>query len=588
MKKTKQEFTGRQNPPGEGADETKPTQRGKNRRESIESFVVVFVAFLVFSLEAEGFVIPTGSMAPTLMGRHKEIVCPECGDVYTVNADCEVDSDGTGAATGIRVAWGTCQNCRFTSRVDDAPSVSGDRIYTMKKNLALPLLPQAGRVGPARWEVAVFRLPEDPQVRYIKRLVGMPDEIIRIQQGDIWRRPSHGSEPFQRLRRPISHQMAMQVLVYDDSHRAASLRANPEWRRWVPEPEGWTEPDPGTYAGHASGQGWSELRYRHVVPDPEQWEDIRAGRPLSVPPRPMLVTDFSSYNTDLSPQGWLDRRSAARPWFQPHWVGDLTLSCRVDVRQTAGRLRLDLIKAGESNRCELDLSTGQATLTHGQRRAGPPVHTTINTKGVHLVTFANVDDRLTLIVDGILPFGDGRPCEPESSWIHAIPTAADLEPARIAVQGADLEVTRLVLKRDIYYTLQPGESDQLSLEDFSQVGPRGFFDMLADPARYAGLGPPPRRDYPLGPGRYLMLGDNSPWSRDGRAWGRRDQIDQDDPPSGWDDSGRESWEVPESLIIGKAFCVYWPHLKPAWPEFRLGPDQRFPVRPNIERIRWIR
>jgi len=46
--------------------------------------------------------------------------------------------------------------------------------------------------------------------------------------------------------------------------------------------------------------------------------------------------------------------------------------------------------------------------------------------------------------------------------------------------------------------------------------------------------------------------------------------------------------VPESLIIGKAFCVSWPHLKPAWPEFRLGPDQRFPVRRYFERIRWIR
>jgi hypothetical protein len=70
--------------------------------------------------------------------------------------------------------------------------------------------------------------------------------------------------------------------------------------------------------------------------------------------------------------------------------------------------------------------------------------------------------------------------------------------------------------------------------------------------------------------------------------GQKVQIDQNDPDSGWDDSGRESWEVPESLIIGKAFCVYWPHLKPAWPEFRLGPDQRFPVRPYFERIRWIR
>jgi signal peptidase I len=32
----------------------------------------VLVAFLIWSFEAEGFVIPTGSMAPTLMGRYKE------------------------------------------------------------------------------------------------------------------------------------------------------------------------------------------------------------------------------------------------------------------------------------------------------------------------------------------------------------------------------------------------------------------------------------------------------------------------------------------------------------------------------------
>src|SRR5215471_16627392 len=66
-------------------------QKAKSGRESIESFVVVFLAFLIWSLEAEGFVIPTGSMASTLMGRHKEIVCPECQYVYTVNADREVD-----------------------------------------------------------------------------------------------------------------------------------------------------------------------------------------------------------------------------------------------------------------------------------------------------------------------------------------------------------------------------------------------------------------------------------------------------------------------------------------------------------------
>ena len=59
----------------------------------------------------------------------------------------------------------------------------------MKKGVELPFVPSAGRVGPGRWEVAVFKLPEEPEVRYIKRLVGMPEEVIRIQQGDLWRRP---------------------------------------------------------------------------------------------------------------------------------------------------------------------------------------------------------------------------------------------------------------------------------------------------------------------------------------------------------------------------------------------------------------
>ena len=86
-------------PDGDPAD-LHQKKRKRERRESIESFVVVFLAFLVWSFEAEGFVIPTGSMAPTLMGRHKEIVCPECGYTYTVNADCEVDSSGSGASTG--------------------------------------------------------------------------------------------------------------------------------------------------------------------------------------------------------------------------------------------------------------------------------------------------------------------------------------------------------------------------------------------------------------------------------------------------------------------------------------------------------
>ena len=562
--------------------------KARHRRESIESFVVIVVAFLVWSLEAEGFVIPTGSMAPTLMGRHKEMTCPECGLVYTVNADCEVEASGFGASTGLRVAWGTCQNCRFTTRVDELPSLSGDRIYTMKKGLSLPWIAGAGQVGPRRWDVTVFKLPEEPEVRYIKRLVGLPKETIRIREGDLWHRPDGSRSDFQRLRRPLDHQQATQVLVYDDAHRAKSLNGDARWRRWVPQDDGWSEPADGDFKSSSRGQGWTELRYRHIVPDPEQWDAIRAGLPVPTPPRPTLITDFSSYNTDLTTQGRAHPRQAARPWFQPHWVGDLTVSCRLTVGRSAGRFRIELIKAGASHRCEIDLATGPATLFRNQNQLGSPAHTSAADPGRHDLILANVDDRLTLWIDGTLPFGEGLPYRETEPETNASPTTADLEPVRIAAKAGDLEVSNLVLKRDLYYTREPGMADRAGLESVPYRGPRALFDLLADPAQYAATGMPPIRDFPLGPGRYLMLGDNSPWSRDGRAWSTHDQIDPDIPGRGWDASGRESWEVPESLIIGKAFCVYWPHFQPIWPNLKLGPDLRLPVRPSVEQIRWIR
>src|SRR4051794_18049304 len=71
--------------------EAKPKEvKKEGHRETIEAIVVAMIlALLVRGFEAEAFVIPTGSMAPTLMGRHKEITCPQCGYVYSVNASSE-------------------------------------------------------------------------------------------------------------------------------------------------------------------------------------------------------------------------------------------------------------------------------------------------------------------------------------------------------------------------------------------------------------------------------------------------------------------------------------------------------------------
>ncbi len=563
------------------------SNKSRSGRESIESFVVVYLCFLIWSLEAEGFVIPTGSMAPTLMGRHKEIACPQCGYLFTVNADREVDPTAKGESARRRIRSGTCENCRFEASVGESPSFSGDRIYVMKDGLSLPFFGASSRVKLKRWDVAVFKLPEEPEVRYIKRLVGMPNEVIRIDGGDLWVHPLDHSREFERLLRPPDHQEAMQLMVFDDTHRAKALAQDPRWLRWVAASGcDWPQSPPGVYSPRDHTKGWTELRYHHVVPSPAQWEALRAGEPLPRPPFSTLITDYYSYNTDVSAYDQSHPTGSARAWFQPHWVSDLTIALRLTVRERIGQFRMELIRAGVSNHCDLDLASGLARLYHGDRPLGDAVPTEIIQAGTYDVVFANVDGRLTLWVNGRRPFGDGRTYD--SALEPAVPTATDLEPARVAACGAAIKVERLVLRRDLYYTLEPSESDYSNLDGSTRIESSALLELLSDPARFPGLARYPARDYSIGPRRYLMLGDNSPWSRDGRAWGSSDQIDPQTPGQGWDITGRASWEVPEALLIGKAFCVYWPHPQPVWPKLSLGPDIRLPIRPYIEQMRWIR
>ncbi|MDB4370952.1 S26 family signal peptidase, partial [Mariniblastus sp.] len=45
-------------------------------RETIESIIVAIVLALMFrAYEAEAFIIPTGSMAPSLQGQHMDLEC---------------------------------------------------------------------------------------------------------------------------------------------------------------------------------------------------------------------------------------------------------------------------------------------------------------------------------------------------------------------------------------------------------------------------------------------------------------------------------------------------------------------------------
>ena len=61
------------------ASASKANSKDGGIRETVETVAIAFaLAFLVKTVQAEAYVIPTGSMAPTLYGRHKELTCSSC------------------------------------------------------------------------------------------------------------------------------------------------------------------------------------------------------------------------------------------------------------------------------------------------------------------------------------------------------------------------------------------------------------------------------------------------------------------------------------------------------------------------------
>jgi rubredoxin len=97
------------------ATPTKAPEPKDSFREVVET--IVFVVVLVLLLKtflAEAFVIPTGSMATTLLGYHREVTCQQCGYTFTVNASKEADPQEPDHRDVVSC---TCPNCEFENRL---------------------------------------------------------------------------------------------------------------------------------------------------------------------------------------------------------------------------------------------------------------------------------------------------------------------------------------------------------------------------------------------------------------------------------------------------------------------------------------
>lgn len=561
------------------ADDNKVVREIRAIRDMVESvWVAIVLAFVLRAFMVEAFVIPTGSMAPRLMGRHYDMRCPSCGYRFAYGYGGE---DSTRAA--IRPPKARCPNCYYhgTNTEDHFERVfaqGGDRVLVLK------YLYQFSE--PQAWDVVVFRNPQDNHQNYIKRLVGLPGETLEIVHGDIFvRRNGSGGgpqTPWKIRRKPDRAQDAMWQIVFDNDYRPnedmlAGIRARVlQWEPgagWKPSPDGRAF----TFEGDSEG---------HLTFDP---------------PR--------------------DR-------YQPHYAynsydGSHTLSPRMDIC-TDLKLSAVFEPAQETSSLEMLLTSfehrfrgvvsadGTASLHYhspahgeGQWKTWTAALPSKLTPGVgREVSLEHADFRVTLRVDGepVLRV-DSDAYEDEDLYgkttirerlvqrLTEQPRRQAPKPeVKIIARGGGCGLTHLKLMRDVYYTntgkdtnsSSPADRYAIDAEAAAAIDPsKARNDWTKGNLAWGVMGNPIRLMDSDDPDldEFFVLGDNSPQSLDGRAWTKAAPTLRL-----YDEDGNALYQlgtVPRYAMIGRALFVYWPA------GFRL-PGVSLPIVPNVGRMRLIR
>ncbi|NQV24582.1 MAG: signal peptidase I [Rhodopirellula sp.] len=190
------------------SSKAKPEEAGVFRQvvESLACLAVAVIVFRAFLLE--GYIISTGSMAPSLLGYHKQVVCPDCG--YEFAFGVAFDRPST---TPSELA--TCPNCgQGAIDVSNVPRNDGDQLLVSKYAYLFN--------DPHRWQVVVFLNPNNPNQAYVKRVVGLPGETIHVRDGDVY-------IDGRILRKTMAQQRAIRIPVFDQKFQASDSTWIPRW-----------------------------------------------------------------------------------------------------------------------------------------------------------------------------------------------------------------------------------------------------------------------------------------------------------------------------------------------------------------------
>ena len=354
----------------------------------------------------EPFGVPTGSMAQTLLGNHREGFCPRCDARVSVGVPPE-------GARPVRFDRVCCPNCGAAVDLSGAREIPGDRLLVDKTAFLSR--------GPRRWEVAVFHCPADGGKPYVKRVVGLPGERVRVAGGDLF-----AQGELLRKTHAQARELAVPVFEFDHAPEEGwAARFAPESLEvGGPVPAGVVTTRGLRLDGRGNGGVGVSYRQRNLATQADE-----------------AVTDSVPYN------GHPERHPFAADRGEPvrDFLAEFTLV--IDADSPPGQFACRLSGGAESVRADFPIGRGpgaSVAADAGEWRVDAP-GVILEAGREYRVAFAFVDRRATLSIDGreVLPPLD----------LPAVASACGgvARPAQFGVRGAAVTVAHLRISRDVHY-----------------------------------------------------------------------------------------------------------------------------------------
>jgi len=509
---------------------TKPPQPQADEtiKETFESIVIAFILAFVFrAYVVEAFVIPTGSMAPTLLGAHHRADCDQCGYHFNINFDPNQPGRWQNGAV--------CPMCRYNiDMAQDARPLPGDRILVHKYIYTVS--------EPRRWDVVVFKAPHLPDTNFIKRLVGLPNECIRLLDGNVYYQPE-GMTDWNIARK--SHTPKVQRAVWQPVY----------YSQYIPRDKGQLKGPGERGAGNRWSTPWVvksgdwdiQNRRSYVFKGGETGRiefDFYEGPHYTLP----SVYAYNQFDNASFSDPIEDIRLAVA--IQPQAdTQSISLSTQTRLTGETQAVTATIATDGKLSLTTVDPVTGQSSelLSH----QGPSLKPGRTTP----IEFWAVDHELSIWIDGKRELMYRYTDSMTSDELINRPPPRGLPRISITVEGGSATLHRVELDRDIYY----------ASNNHNRAARGGLIRDATGKVMTNYMTPMKIHD-----NEFYCIGDNNPLSDDGRYWSPGDSSNDAagvHPSALWvrqnyfgKDMGDDSRDgiVPGKLMMGRAFFVYFP------------------------------